>query len=441
MVGPHLVLDPLGVQVAHAGGPAPGGVEGDAGDPGLGSDLEPAGAQRPAQQRHRVALGVDRAAVPAAEPAVVAGRPAVVGHRVDAGRAPGRDAGRPARRPASTARRRTCRARAASGYGTRAPRRERVGLLARHADDPLDLGVVGLQVVVGEGPVGHRRRPSLGAEGGQQAEVVLAEAGELGVGVVAAAADGGGQRVDVADHQVVAVVGAAPVGAGLDQGVGAEQVAVDELDLVVGQVAERLVGRVQVEQVVAALLQHDHRPARLGQHLGHGRARRPRSHDHGIAVEVGHVGWVTSSVGPAAGLDVAVEGDGGPGPRRRGCRRRPGRRTGPRRRARTAARGTRGRSTRAGGASARRRRASAKSGPGRPGRSRYRSCQPMTGPLNSRSGRPWDPSMRVRQASSSRAPISSHWSKPASPPWRPEKGPPAKSRGGSNGKAPSSRST
>jgi hypothetical protein len=64
-----------------------------------------------------------------------------------------------------------------------------------------------------------------------------------------------------------------------------------------------------------------------------------------------------------------------------------------------------------------------------------------TGPLNSRSGNPWEPSMRMRQAnSSSLAQTVERCAKRASPPMRPEVGPPAQIRGGSKVKAPSKMS-
>ena len=59
-------------------------------------------------------------------------------------------------------------------------------------------------------------------------------------------------------------------------------------DLVVGEVPKRLVGRVERDQVVAALLEHDHRPARGGEHLGGGRPARSRADDDGIGVPVSH---------------------------------------------------------------------------------------------------------------------------------------------------------
>ena len=69
----------------------------------------------------------------------------------------------------------------------------------------------------------------------------------------------------------------APERAGLEERVGAEEVALDELDLVVGEVAERAERRLELEEVVAALLEHDHRPARGGEHVGHGRPGRAAS--------------------------------------------------------------------------------------------------------------------------------------------------------------------
>ena len=52
--------------------------------------------------------------------------------------------------------------------------------------------------------------------------------------------------------------------------------AAEELDLVVRDVPERRERRVEREEVVAALLEHDHRPARAGEHVGRGRAGRAR---------------------------------------------------------------------------------------------------------------------------------------------------------------------
>ena len=63
---------------------------------------------------------------------------------------------------------------------------------AGHADGPLHLGVVRLQLVVVDGPVIHVGT-GLGPELGQEPEVVGAEAGHLAVGVDSPTADRGGQ--------------------------------------------------------------------------------------------------------------------------------------------------------------------------------------------------------------------------------------------------------
>ena len=82
-------------------------------------------------------------------------------------------------------------------------------------------------------------------------EVHLAEPGQLPVGVEPAAADGGRQVVDPAGVDPVAVVDAVTERARLEERVGAEDVAAQELHLVVADVPERLVRRLEVEQVVA----------------------------------------------------------------------------------------------------------------------------------------------------------------------------------------------
>ena len=74
----------------------------------------------------------------------------------------------------------------------------------------------------------------------------------------------------------------------LDQRVGAQQRAAAELDLVVAHVAERPEGLVEIQQVVAAFLEHDHRPAGLAQHLGHRRPGRAGPDDDRVGVEVAH---------------------------------------------------------------------------------------------------------------------------------------------------------
>ena len=61
----------------------------------------------------------------------------------------------------------------------------------------------------------------------------------------------------------------------LDQRVRAQEMTVDELDLVVGIVREKPVGRREVDQMVTTLLEYDDRPARLGQNVRNGRSCRP----------------------------------------------------------------------------------------------------------------------------------------------------------------------
>ena len=106
----------------------------------------------------------------------------------------------------------------------------------------------------------------------------------------AAAADGGRQVVHLAGQEPVAVGLGAAVGARLEQRVGAEQVAAERGDLVVGEVAERLVRRLERQQVVAALLEDDHRPAGRRQDLGDRGAAGAGADDDGVAVGVGHAG-------------------------------------------------------------------------------------------------------------------------------------------------------
>ena len=197
-VGGHRVLHTVAVEVAHA--PAATRRRRRAATSSAmlsGRSSQRPRSQRTPQHRDRIALGVDRAAVERAEPAVVARRPTVV-------------------RDAVGARRRAVRVVAESlgrGHGERgeehvgarrhrvrpaAPRRERVaGVVAGDADEPLGLRVERLQLVVVERPVGDvgaLDRPELR----RQAEVDLAVARQLAVGVEPGAADG---RRHVVEHR------------------------------------------------------------------------------------------------------------------------------------------------------------------------------------------------------------------------------------------------
>ena len=259
----------------------PPSLDEDPADAGLGHQLQTAGRHGPGQQGHRVALGVDGAAEERAVAAVVAGGPAVVGDAVRRGR-------RFVGMQAHLLRRGRRQQRAVHGrtrghrVGTAAPGGERVrALAARHADGPLDLGVVRLELVVLERPVVDVGA-LLRAAGRAQVKVLFPEAGHLAVGVHAAAADGGRDGVDLAHVCVLAVGRRDPEGPWLDERIGPEEIARDELDLVVGIVATRLGHVVGIEQVVAPLLQHAHGPTGPGEHLGRGGAARTRTDDEGL---------------------------------------------------------------------------------------------------------------------------------------------------------------
>ena len=111
----------------------------------------------------------------------------------------------------------------------------------------------------------------------------------------AAPADGRGQVVDVAHELAVAVRFRQAERARLEEGIGTEEVALGELDLIVRVVAEQPVRVVEVDEVVATPLEHAHRPTRGGEHVGRGRTPRPRPDDDGV--ELGHQASATSSSG------------------------------------------------------------------------------------------------------------------------------------------------
>ena len=233
------------VEVAHAGGPPPGRVEHQLGHVGLGQDLAPARAQRPLQRRDRVALGVDRTAVATAEAAVDAGRPAVVGTAVDAGRRPVRVQSRRARRPRPTPAPSACRRPGGIGIRRAAPGGERVGaVLAGDAEQLLDRGVVGLQVVVLQRPVVDLRRRRSARGRCSRWKSSSRKRGSLASACTPPPPTVDGRLLTSPTISRSPSCGAAPVGAGLEQRVGAEQVPALG-DLVVGEVAQRLVRRLQ----------------------------------------------------------------------------------------------------------------------------------------------------------------------------------------------------
>ena len=118
-------------------------------------------------------------------------------------------------------------------------------------------------------------------------EVDLAEAGQLAVGVHAAATDGARQVVDVAGEQALAVAVVAAKGSRLEKRVGSEEVAVHELQLVVRVVALGRVRRLELDEVVAALLENDAVPPGGGDRLGERRPAGPGADDDDASV-VGH---------------------------------------------------------------------------------------------------------------------------------------------------------
>ncbi len=249
----------------------------------LGPDLAVTAQQRPAQHGDRVALGVDRAAVEGAEAAVVAGRPSVVRDAVGAGggavgvvaeRLGGRD-GERGEEHVGTGR---------HGVRRAAPRRERIGgVVARHADETLGVRVVRLHLVVVDGPVGDVGALH-GPELRREPEVDLAVARELAVGVVPGAAHRRRHVVDVAGEASFTVRGRTAVRAGLEQGVGPEEVPAVELDLVVREVTKARERWLQREEVVATLLQDAHRLPRPAEHVGRGRPARAGTDDHHVEV-------------------------------------------------------------------------------------------------------------------------------------------------------------
>ena len=295
----HLVAVACGVEVAHGAGAPPRAVKDDLGGHGTGPDLAAAAAQGPAQRCHRVSLGVDRTAVLPTEPAVVAGGPVVIVHRVDARRCPigviaqtgrglGGEDGPVHVRPR------------AHGVWPRAPGLEGVDAsLAGHSDETLGFGVAGLELAVIEGPVGEVRsvdRASLR----QEAEIHLAEPGHLGVGVHGPSSDARREVVDLADQEMVAVVLGPPKGPWLEERVRTEEVPARELDLVVGEVPPESVRRLEVEQVVAPLLQHDDAPAGGGEDVGGRGPARSTANDDGVGVAVAalHGSDTSASVQP-----------------------------------------------------------------------------------------------------------------------------------------------
>ena len=271
----------VGVEVTHTAAPLPRRVEQHVERDALGSDLAQAGVQRPPQRCDRIALGLDRTAVERAEAAVVARGPTVVRDAVRAG-------GRAVRVVAELLGRRHGQRReehvGAGGHRVRtaAPGRERVaGVIARDTDDAFRFRVERFDLCVVDGPVrdvgaGNR------AELGTQPEVDLAQTGQLAVGVVTGAAQRRGHVVQLAREEALAVGSGTPVRTRFQQRIGAEEVTTVELDLVARDVPEGCERRVEVQQVVATLLEDAHRLARGREHLGRGGAARAGADDDDV---------------------------------------------------------------------------------------------------------------------------------------------------------------
>ena len=156
--------------------------------------------------------------------------------------------------------------------------------VAGHADEALGLGVVRLHLVVVDRPVDDVGAVDR-AELATRLEVDLAEARELAVGVEAAAADGRRQVVDLAREQMRSPSASSRrYVRGSSNGSGPRKWRRTNLISSFETWPSGLERRLEREQVVAALLEHDHRPARAGQHVGRGRARRPGADDDGVAV-------------------------------------------------------------------------------------------------------------------------------------------------------------
>ncbi len=183
------------------------------------------------------------------------------------------------------------------GYG--ADRQAANGFAAASPATPIErstAAVVRLEIGVLDGPV-LDRRPVDRSELTPQVEVDLAESRKLPVGVHATPADRAREVVHVAREQPRAVTVVATESAGLEEGIGTEEVAVDELQLVVRVVAFGFVGRFELDEVVAPFLEHDAVPPRGGDCFGERRTARPGAHDHDASV-VAHgssSGSVTSS--------------------------------------------------------------------------------------------------------------------------------------------------
>ena len=205
---------------------------------------------------------------------------------------------------------------AANGFAPRFSRRRRRGVSAS--------GVVRLQVVVADRPVDDVGSCRSARGPTRQLEVDRAKTRQLAVGVKARTADRRRHALFTSPVRMRSPSASLrmTVRARLEERIGPEEVPAEELDLVVRHVPERTVGLVEREQVVAALLQHDHRPAGRGEHVGRGRAGGAGADDHRVVV----VGGISHGRVPLrrcsrASWTVAGEARSRPSRHRQCCRR------------------------------------------------------------------------------------------------------------------------
>jgi hypothetical protein len=219
----------------------------------------------------RRGLGVRFAAVAIAEAAVDAGRPAVVGLRQD--RVGLRVRGEPEllRRPLEQ------HAGRLHGHGRAriVPRSRRIPGPREpgQADLPVDAGVVGLELLVGDGPVGEVGAGDRPEDAGLL-EVDGAQTPEIAGEVHAAAADVVRVAEPAAGDELRLLVLAAPERLRMAlPGSPHETLVLVDVPFVVAEVPVLQVG---------ALLEHDHREAGAGQLPGHDAAGCPGPDDHEV---------------------------------------------------------------------------------------------------------------------------------------------------------------
>ncbi len=265
------LLDALGVQVHHARH-ASLRARLDARHDAAVADLAAAGPLGHGDhRRQRRRLRADLARLTPAEAAVDARGPLVVGSRQDRQRGRLRGVAGPC---GAVAQEHAGGLDRHGGHGIAARSRRVAGArLAGYAHLPVDLGVVGLELVVGDGPVGEGR-PGNRAEQAALTEVDGPEAPVVRREVQAAAADGlGVEEGGEEEGRRRLLIGRRAPGVGM-VGEAPDQAAVEvRLDLVVAELEGTQ---------VRALLHHDDGEAVGGEFLGQHSAGRSRADDHEI---------------------------------------------------------------------------------------------------------------------------------------------------------------